>query len=204
MFTRQHIFPLLRVLLIILALGGALDARAQDNGQLALAQPKSRQAYDELLAQAQAEAACGNVAQALIKSNEVIASLENNAATRADSILLIQAYGRSGQCFAQLGRLADALTALNHGTDIASNVGDKTQLARLNNNIFGIYYTRHDYKQCEAYLKTALDLFEQLNDNEGMRNVYNNMGLIAYESAQYDKALEYMQRAIEHTADDDQ
>jgi tetratricopeptide (TPR) repeat protein len=87
-----------------------------------------------------------------------------------------------------------ALKSYNEINDIKSQ-------ALILSNISNIQYTEKDYVGSEESIIKSLKLFQQLNQDESnLENqwiLYNRLGIVSKELRQFNKALEYYDKAIE-------
>lgn len=129
-------------------------------------------------------------AEALICFNRLVDVLESPYSNLAhsDSVLLMNAYTYSGRSNVILGNKAAA--------GIAERLGDRPQLGRLYNNLFAIYYSSREFDSASGLLDMSLELCKEAGDSAGMRNIYNNNGLVALEQADYEAAFGNMRRAL--------
>ncbi len=145
----------------------------------------------------------GYAASSLLTANRIIDYLRQNAAGRADSLALAKAYTLNGQNYHSLGNGEQSLHYYRMAEQIARKLNDKRLLARIYNNIFGIYYTSHEYSHAETLVNQALEINLENKDSTDVCNNYNNLGLLCYERGDYQRALTYMEKALEYTDGDD-
>lgn len=64
-------------------------------------------------------------------------------------------------------------------------------------NFLGTWYKRHDnYSKAIIYLKTSINIFTKLNNNQQLSNAFNNIGLVYSRKKVYDSALIYYYQAL--------
>lgn len=137
-------------------------------------------------------------AEALICFNRLVDVLESpySKLAHSDSVLLMNAYTYSGRSNVILGNKAAAMKCYKAAAGIAERLGDRPQLGRLYNNLFAIYYSSREFDSASGLLDMSLELCKEAGDSAGMRNIYNNKGLMALEQADYEAAFGYMRRAL--------
>ena len=175
------------------ASGGAVSLRS---GVAARPDEARTRRAEAVVRQAEAQSARGETARSLLALNRFIESFGRGGATHRDSLLLTRALRTNASNYESLGNNRQALTLLQRALAIAKATGDEHQLAVLYNNIFAIYYSRHEYGQAEDLLLMSLQLSLRLGDSTSVRNNYNNFGLVCYERAEYSRALQYMDKAL--------
>lgn len=142
----------------------------------------------------------GHTTRSLLMLNKVIDKLSHKASNRADSVLLLRACRVNANNYRTIGNRQQSLSLLRKAIGIASSMGDKKTLAKLYNNVFGVYYELGEYERADELLKKSLELNIEAGDSAAIRDNYNNLGLLFYERRQYPKALEYMSEALRFTA----
>lgn len=130
-------------------------------------------------------------AEALICFNRLVDVLESpySKLAHSDSVLLMNAYTYSGRSNVILGNKAAAMKCYKAAAGIAERLGDRPQLGRLYNNLFAIYYSSREFDSASGLLDMSLELYKEAGDSAGMRNIYNNKGLVALEQADYEAVL---------------
>lgn len=161
-------------------------------------QSAARRSLADEVTSGEALAAKGSTAASLLALNRVIDNFPA-VASHSDSLLLLRAIHQNAYNYQQLGNRHQALVYFRRAIAIAKATGDRKHLASLYNNVFGIYYAKHEYTQAEDLLQMSLAINLVLKDSVAIRNNYNNYGLVCYERAQYDRALSYMDRALAYT-----
>lgn len=99
----------------------------------------------------------------------------------------------------ELVKLGDTITAKDYfleAENLAKKRGDKFSLARIYNNL-GNMYLKTDPDQSEKYLKLALALRKETKNNDGIAALYNNLGYLNLQKENPQKALDYLENAIE-------
>ena len=101
---------------------------------------------------------------------------------------LMDIYNEIGIIYEKMGYLDDALLYHSRSLSSARDLGDKSMQASVLNNIAGIYYKALEYYEESLGLKT---------DEKEKATTYNNIAVIYYQKGDYQKAVEYFQKAIE-------
>jgi tetratricopeptide (TPR) repeat protein len=95
---------------------------------------------------------------------------------------------------------ADDIKALDYyikALKLAEETNDSLRLATVLMNIGGVYHNKKatNDKALEYFLR-ALPISDAINDKDAIGTVSVNIGEIYFETGQYDKALEYLQKSI--------
>ena len=100
--------------------------------------------------------------------------------------------------FAQLNELAFRLIYLNpvassriatEAFELAKSDNDKPSMARSLSITGSSYWARNSHQIAMDYYLKARDLYSELNDNEGIADIYNNIGELYKRTGEYEKAL---------------
>lgn len=89
-----------------------------------------------------------------------------------------------------------ALYYLNRAMDNALLAEDKLQEARILNDMGVCYYRKNELEKSIDYLSRSLAIREGLNDDEQLRNAYNNTAFIYKETGLIDQSLELNFKAL--------
>ena len=81
--------------------------------------------------------------------------------------------------------------------ELAAETGYLKGEALALKNLGMVYYTRGRYLETLGYWNQSLQLFEQLNDANGMSNMLNNIGAIYFNQGADAKALEYSLKSLQ-------
>ncbi|MDO4159970.1 MAG: tetratricopeptide repeat protein [Prevotellaceae bacterium] len=157
---------------------------------------------EDEMKKAEALAEKGETAKSLIILNQIIDRLQN-VSSHKDSMLLLDAYQLNAENYRLIGNRNQAISYFRKAIDLAMPTGDKARLAKLYNNVFGIYYALREYDRAEDLLQKSLELNLSVGDSVAIRNGYNNMGLLFYERGEFKKALENMNNALAYSDHDD-
>lgn len=141
----------------------------------------------------------GETAKSLLVLNRYIDDVGMRGATIADSALFAKALMLNAHNYVNIGNSRQALTLMRQALPIVKASGDRRRLSELYNNIFSIYYSRHEYDQAEDLLQAALQLSIADADSAAIRNLYNNFGLMYYERGKYASAIGFMDKALAYS-----
>lgn len=145
----------------------------------------------------------GKTAEALLRANHIDDMFGSKRLSHKDSTLLLEVRSLKGACYSRLGNHAGALREYKSAAGIARLTGNRKRLGELYNNIFSIYYSRHEYTSAGELLDMSLAIFNETGDSVGIRNIYNNKGLLAMELGNDEEALDNMAQALSYTAAND-
>lgn len=157
------------------------------------------QKSQSLIRRAKIQEQKGNNASSINTTNEVIEICEKAHMKHKDSVFVMQAYTIKAKNYSDMGDLAQSLKFYKSAIGYAEKLNDKEELADLYNNVFSIYYRKHNYANAKDLLKTSLDLSLSIKDSARIRRIYNNAALIEYEQNNYKEALSLIDKAIAHT-----
>ncbi len=161
------------------------------------------QNYQKLIKQARTQEQNGDNASSISTANKIIENSERVGMLHSDSILVMQAYTIKAKNYSDMGDLSQSLMLYKTAIRYAEKQNDKKELSDLYNNIFTIYYRKHNYSNAKDLLKTSLELSLSLKDSARIRRNYNNAALIEYEQHNYKEALKLIDKAILHTPSSD-
>lgn len=106
-------------------------------------------------------------------------------------------YNDVGMCYSQLNLHKDATFYHEKTTDILRKKGDKTNLARVLNNLFISYKHTKEYKKAEEAFKEALAIFKEENFEYEIAILHGNMATLFIIYQQYDSAIAYTNKALD-------
>ncbi len=153
----------------------------------------------KLLIRARAQEQNGDNASSISTANKIIENCERVGMQHSDSVIVMQAYTIKAKNYGDMGDLTQSLLLYKNAIRYAEKQNDKKELSDLYNDIFSIYYRKHNYSNAKDLLKTSLELSLSLNDSTRIRRNYNNAALIEYEQRNYEEALKLIDKAIMHT-----
>lgn len=96
----------------------------------------------------------------------------------------------------QQNQFRPALNSLLKADEAAANLKDNQQEKRAKALIGQAYYELGQLDSAQIYLEKTLVLNQQLNDEDGLLNAYNNLALVYHYRLQFDKTLEMYQQAL--------
>jgi len=70
-------------------------------------------------------------------------------------------------------------------------------LANVNNILGNVYWNLSEYPKALKYYEIALQINEEISDNEGIGRQYGNIGSVYNSLSNYPKALEYYEKALQ-------
>lgn len=141
----------------------------------------------------------GETAKSLLVINRYIDDGGMRGTAIADSALFAKALMLNAHNYVNIGNSRQALTLMRQALPIVRASGDRRRLSELYNNIFSIYYSRHEYDQAEDLLQAALQLSIADADSAAIRNLYNNFGLMYCERGKYASAIGFMDKALSYS-----
>jgi tetratricopeptide (TPR) repeat protein len=89
---------------------------------------------------------------------------------------------------------AMALSYYQKALAVASEVGDKSNIAIWHGNIGELYLRNHNYPAAEEHLSSALTLFKEMNDKDGQMEAEGQLSEIYEKTGRKKLALEYFRR----------
>jgi Tfp pilus assembly protein PilF len=112
---------------------------------------------------------------------------------------LARAYRRKAHVLINLKHFAEAEAILTRITPLAIVVGGEEELGRIA-NLFGcIYLSQGNYAAALRSFTNAAFHFEKAGFTEGFSILYGNIGLIHYKLLDFQRAIEYSLRALNHS-----
>ncbi|MCB0128199.1 MAG: CHAT domain-containing protein [Caldilineaceae bacterium] len=134
----------------------------------------------------------GNYAQTLILIDAVLAAPTVALPLRSRAINV------TALCHYYQGQWQQALDGYRHSLALAQRLADKVQEGKVRLNMGVIYYELHDYAEAEAQLVAAETLFHAANATTWLASVHHELALIYRQQGQWQHALAYFQRCIDH------
>ncbi|TWX72771.1 serine/threonine-protein kinase [Colwellia sp. C1TZA3] len=107
-----------------------------------------------------------------------------------------EALNAFGVVYEQLGETKLAFDYYQEALVIRKVSGDLAGATTTMTNLAPMHVAIGEYQKAEQYLKASLEIYQQLNDQEGLSNIYNELGNLAEEQALYQSALENYRQAL--------
>jgi tetratricopeptide (TPR) repeat protein len=101
------------------------------------------------------------------------------------------------QVYFKKGHYDLALSYLENSLTIQKEIGSKSTLGSILNNIGHINYVKGDYKLALKYFKQSLNVKKDIGDAPGESTTINNIAQIYYTSGNYKLALTYLQQSLD-------
>ncbi|MBN1262241.1 MAG: tetratricopeptide repeat protein [Anaerolineae bacterium] len=76
--------------------------------------------------------------------------------------------------------------------------GDKTREAYTENHLGLIFLSQRDWEQARVHLIRSQALSDETQDDRGTARALQNLGILHYHTGDYERALEYLEQAIQH------
>lgn len=102
-----------------------------------------------------------------------------------------------GLFLSQLGRLAQAKTKYERVINLADEVYEPVWKARALNSLGNDYKSREDLDEAEKMYRQSLVIFQQLDNSDGIADVYNNLGDLFQARENLDQAAAMYQQSLE-------
>jgi tetratricopeptide (TPR) repeat protein len=125
----------------------------------------------------------------------------SRADSRADFALLPDAYLRYGYCLRMEGRLIGALAAFRTGHAVAASLGDASTMLRIRIAEAGIHRHKGDRARAEEMLTEVVAEAERHKFESERAMATHDLGTIAYDAGQYDRAVRCFYDAWTHYTD---
>lgn len=113
-----------------------------------------------------------------------------------DSLGMAQSYYRLGTYHRESEHVDSAYQNYFRAERVFAALGDNLYAGRAQLAMAIIQKNAKDYVGGEASSVKAIEYLEPVNDLRFLSSAQSNLGLIAYEQGQYDRALDYHQRAL--------
>jgi predicted ATPase len=103
---------------------------------------------------------------------------------------------RRADLWKSVGELNAALKDYQESATLAEILKDLPNQAKAERELGEIYRLRHDYKSGLGHLKAALEIYQKIEDANGIASTLNNLGNLYWIDSQYDLAKESYQKAL--------
>ncbi|MBL7859266.1 MAG: tetratricopeptide repeat protein [Cyclobacteriaceae bacterium] len=124
----------------------------------------------------------------------------NNALRAAHDLndpALLDTYLELGISHLRLSRLDSSELYLTKGISIAAAADDQRMMASFFNMMGNVLKEKNDYKEAVEYYVKATEIFERLNDYDGLTQSLSNIGNLQNLMGDYDKALAYALQSLQ-------
>jgi serine phosphatase RsbU (regulator of sigma subunit)/uncharacterized protein HemY len=128
--------------------------------------------------------------QAMNYANQLIAQSKENTKDRVNGL------NDLGNAHYYLDNYEEGEKILLQGIEIANKIDYRQGKAEGSVILGNIYILQGRFSDGLNYFTSALLLFEELKDGNGIANCYNGLGTINLNQEHYEKALEYFDKAI--------
>ena len=135
----------------------------------------------------------GNYSQAIDFYKKAEAIIENND-DKCDNNL-DRIYNNLGLSYQNTGKPDSAIYYYQKAFDSAKEHGDKSMMANVLMNMAVVLYHFEDYEQAELNLIEAIQLYEAVNNKNGILGTYVNLANTYETMKDFDKALFALQKA---------
>lgn len=114
-----------------------------------------------------------------------------------DSDRKIRTHLKRGKVLELIGQWDECEKAYIRALELAKKSRDVLMLGQANDSLGRLLLLKGDYLNATSYLKTAVQLFESIDDQTGISNVFGNLGNLHFRQGQYEEAKSYFVRSIE-------
>jgi CHAT domain-containing protein/Flp pilus assembly protein TadD len=141
--------------------------------------------------------AANDLAEALVRTKTeaeraVLLAEEKELVTRE----LLRALSTQAGGFATKGNYPQSLSALHLTQRIAEQIGDKTGIASVLNNIGNLHFRQGNYAEAVDYHQKSLEIKEALGNKVGIATSLGNIGAAYFQQGNYVQALEYYRKSL--------
>lgn len=93
-------------------------------------------------------------------------------------------------------KLDTAINISAKAKEIAVSIKSKGEIGRANLNLGNCFRQLGEYKRSSSYCFEALQLYEEIENEQGICNALNSIGIIYFEQKEFDRALDYFTKAL--------
>ena len=130
-------------------------------------------------------------------ANQYIAKALLLARELNNDTLEIQALNTRGDILYYQNKLDQSIQLYDEALVIAMKHSIDKDIGLLNHQKGYVYQVTNDFKNAAICYELALVAFKSTNDLKKVASTYNNLGIIWYKGAQFERAVEYFIRALE-------
>lgn len=175
---------------------GKRDAQRQDLDQLAAIlhkHPDDLKKAELALRQSSFSLVTGDYETAVAKAQQSLKFAQWAGDIKGEA----KAYHRLGRTLWQQGRAREAEAPIQKGLQLVLNKAIHDIEAMCHYDLVAVYFEQANYEKADIHLENALKAYETLNDQQGLINCQNAMGVISYARADYTKAITHYEKAQE-------
>ncbi len=109
-----------------------------------------------------------------------------------------KAYNNLGLIYVNKSKFDKAINYFKLSLSINKELNETNRIIETLSYIGELYYYRNDYKTAQDYFQKALIIFNSNSNSDSLllASLYDNLGSLNKEWAEYDKALEYYEKSI--------
>jgi len=110
---------------------------------------------------------------------------------------LFLAHGNIGDLYAKMGKFKKAQAHQDKKMEIVTALGDKLSESYTCRSLGYLFHLQRDYKQALAYYQRALSISEEINDNNGLLDIFFKQAETLYSCQQFPEALAAIKCSLE-------
>ncbi|HSY62277.1 MAG TPA: tetratricopeptide repeat protein [Cytophaga sp.] len=110
--------------------------------------------------------------------------------------LLLSSLNDIGICYIELNKMDSAVVAFEEAIAVARQLNDALRVAKITTNIGNVYLHKNDRVRAIDYYLQSARLWETAANQDGLPALYANINSLLNDQKEYDKALEYGNKAI--------
>ncbi len=177
--------PCLLLGMLLVMLPVALMAQGGERMPL----PKNFKYYQEKVAEHQPED--------LTLAQQYADSMLRASAVSHDSLNMAEAMKTIGDLNGNAGEYAEAIKWFHRGLSLANQIGDRTMVVRIHNNLGGVYLKTANYEKALSQYNRAYSLGRSILSPLQRATLLNNLGIIYRYLKQYQQSKLYLTEALE-------
>ncbi len=124
-------------------------------------------------------------------------SMLRAAAVALDSLKMAEAMKNVGDLNSDAGEYAEAIKWFHRGLSLANQVGDRSMVVRIHNNLGGVYLKTANYEKALSQYNRAYSLGRSILSPLQRATLLNNLGIIYRYLKQYQQSKLYLTEALE-------
>jgi len=128
---------------------------------------------------------------------EYYEKLLKKLATLNDAERQVHTYLQKGKVLELIGKWEECEQTYVRALKLAKKTRDVILLGKCNNSMGRLLVLKGDYINAAKYLKTAVQLFELMEEKSGIARVYGNLGNLYMRQGKYEEAKSYFIQSIE-------